>query len=481
MRKSFWSFAISLLVAGLVFVSCADFGGNKSGSVLVSFGTGVIKAVSSHARDVIEDVSEEDISDYYEDSDDFWSDSNIKSMSARIDFSLSGASKKSKSIDITSYIEAAEASDDDDFPEVSETVTFDGLPVGSKVTVNADIYVTLTFTQEFLTEIRAQWEYMQQYAQYIPASERAYFEYIKQIAETGSIVEHMMTGTSDEVTITSGDNRTAVYLKFVEEDEPEEEGIPYTATLTLDSGDYEISDDVTVEEVAIYAFSQGDALAAANVLSLMQKGSENSDGSVFTELSKGIYVGGFYDDDVSASGTTLTVSGATSGLEAGSSYYFFGRVYLSDGTLCLAHPNVSLTDASVAVTALTAISADSNSISLGYMPWSYGAILPSEEMVDVTIKFYLQTKAGTDTTEPENYTLNSELTQVLQIPQSSLSAFLAYTVPQLAESSLPGYTYQFYKVTDTTPPEVLLYFALAVSADGTVVANNGTLNISIIG
>ena len=364
MRKSFWSFAISLLVAGLVFVSCADFGGNKSGSVSVSFGTGVIKAVSSHARDVIEDVSEEDISDYYEDSDDFWSDSNIKSMSARIDFSLSGASKKSKSIDITSYIEAAEASDDDDFPEVSETVTFDGLPVGSKVTVNADIYVTLTFTQEFLTE-------------------------------TGSIVEHMMTGTSDEVTITSGDNRTAVYLKFVEEDEPEEEGIPYTATLTLDSGDYEISDDVTVEEVAIYAFSQGDALAAANVLSLMQKGSENSDGSVFTELSKGIYVGGFYDDDVSASGTTLTVSGATSGLEAGSSYYFFGRVYLSDGTLCLAHPNVSLTDASVAVTALTAISADSNSISLGYMPWSYGAILPSEEIVDVTMDGTVVANNGT--------------------------------------------------------------------------------------
>ena len=185
MKNSFQRIrAIFALVAGFFFAfllaSCADFSGSATGSVSFSLSPELVKAVSKSSRaavsgedDVVSEGSDESSTDTDNQNEESSSEKIVLDISLKGDYSDS----KHESFSIEDWYNKY---DDVDKTESGsgnssgiETITFDNIPVGSKVYATVDVYSEYTYNGRTDTT-------------------------------------HMLTGTSPSVTIAAGQNAVAL-------------------------------------------------------------------------------------------------------------------------------------------------------------------------------------------------------------------------------------------------------------------------------
>ena len=425
-------FSLLLSTALVVLVaSCAPFESSKKGSLTFSFGPSVIKAVASSARDVTDDiVSEDDELDSLLDTLN-----NLDITKAEIVVSLSGDYKRTQTLDITKYVAAVES--EDELPNITETLTFTDIPVGSRVVAQGDVYVTVSLTDEILAQIQSMYDTLNEQYTYLKEEltqmqesvseeegewyeqEVAYFkesltEYetqlaeIKKILDEGGTTEHVMTGTSDTVTIGSEDNIAVISLKTIEDepdapDEPSDTEIPYTVTLTYDSSD---NASRTLSSFSLYSIS--DTETVASILSLSADDFDENAAAIKRLVLSGSSIQSYSadSDEVSiASDGTITITDTTTAVSAGESRCFIGVAYFEDGTVALAHPGSEKT---IGVSeCFVTISETENNIALVLTAWNV-----SGETTSHTYKIYFWLQDADSTREDGyTYTCDESLTE----------------------------------------------------------------------
>lgn len=422
--KNILSRLFSIIVsAALVFLlaSCADFNRNsgKKGSLSFSFGSSVIKAATKAARDVVtaeegstgvSSETETGSSSETEYEEEF--DLPEGSTKLEIRVTLSGDYKASKTLDISNYM-SMDLENEETVPDITESIVFDDITVGSTVTAKAGVYTVVKFPESYISKIREQYDEMLKLVNALSGMESdsdsdstqmlEMLEYYKSILDKGGLDELLMEGVSEKVTIGSEENVAVIKLHMVESDDEE---LPLTFTISLDSGSSSLA-DASVKNVTIYYFDTAENLPA-QILELAQDDFEKNVENILTYVNRGSVLLFTSNTQTTDSDGTITVSGESDFLKSGSKYCFFAIVSYDDGSYTFAHPGsgnaeeVSIDDCYVE------INSESNEIEL----------------------FATKFSSGSSASEPTTITLS--YASGVTVPSDSVHTITFYGVPETA-------------------------------------------------